>query len=452
MVINMSHKFYGGVHPSGFKSLTCNKGIKAFIPKRVVIPLSQHVGAPAQPLVKTGDVVRAGEVIGRASAFISSPVHASISGKVAKIAYCQTPVSARVLAVTIESDEEGRDFEITERKDAVSLPGEEILDIIKESGIVGLGGAAFPTHVKLSPPKGKSIDAVILNCAECEPYLTCDQRLIVENPQEVLKGLGVIVKVLGVNKAYIAIEDNKPEAIRAMESALIRDKGQGSRGKGQGSWAKIVVLKTKYPQGAEKQLIKAVLNRVVPAGGLPMDVGCIVQNVGTAFAVYEAVYLGKPLIERVITITGPCVKEPMNVRVRIGTLLSDLVDFFGGFIKEPKKVIFGGPKMGVAQYTLDVPIIKGSSGVLFFSQEDVRAQKEGPCIRCGKCIEICPMRLAPTSIMNRVKKEDVLESREFGILHCFECGACAYICPAKIPLLDYMKLGKARLDVNKANI
>lgn len=437
----MAYKFYGGVHPPAFKTLTSDRPIKrAFIPKKAIIPLSQHVGAPAEPAAAVGDIVHVGSIIGKSAGFISSPVHASISGKVTRISYSPTPTQARALSISIESQgDEGQEFRVEGTRDVESLSGAELLNIIRDAGIVGAGGAAFPTHVKLSPPKGKTIDSVILNGAECEPYLTCDHRLMVEKPREILKGLDIIVKILGAKDVYIAIEDNKLSAIYAMEKALEKSKIQNLE-------CKIAVLKTRYPQGAEKQVIKAVLDRVVPAGGLPMDVGCVVQNVGTAFAIYEAAYFGKPLIERCITITGPCVKEPMNLWVRIGTLLSDLKDAFGGFTKEPKKVIVGGPMMGIAQYTMDIPVIKGTSGVLFLSKDEVSEDEEGVCIRCAKCVEACPMGLAPTTLMYRVKADNFKEAKELGLAHCYECGACAYACPAKIPLLDYMKFGKSKIQ------
>jgi electron transport complex protein RnfC len=446
----MSYGFYGGVHPPGSKTLTSDRPIKkAFIPKRVTTPLSQHTGSPADPSVAVGDSVKVGSLIGRATGFVSSPVHASISGKVARIAYSATPTSARVLSIIIESQDEDQDFKPAPRANIESLSKEELLNIIKDAGIVGLGGAAFPAHVKLSPPKEKRIDSVILNGAECEPYLTCDHRLMMEKTTEILKGLEIIIKVLEAKDAYIAIEDNKLSAIYAMEKALAGSEGRGLRDAAKihhpSPRIKVVPLKTKYPQGAEKQVIKAVLDRDVPAGGLPMDVDCVVQNVGTAFAIYEAVCLGKPLIERCITITGSCVKEPMNIWVRIGTVLSDLETFLGGFAKEPAKVIVGGPMMGLAQYTLDIPVIKGTSGVVFLSKDEVERFEESVCIRCGKCLEACPMGLAPTTLMHRVKKENFEEAKELGVQNCYECGACAYACPAKIPLLDYMKFGKSKL-------
>lgn len=430
----MSYKFYGGVHPLAHKNLTSDGAIKrTFMPKRVILPLSQHTGSPAEPIVKVGDKVKAFSGIAKATGFVSSSIHASIGGNITKIAYSPTPTSNRALSIFIESQgDEDQDFKFKGPRVPDALSTDELVSIIKDAGIVGLGGAAFPTHVKLSPPKNKVIDTVILNGAECEPYLTCDQRLMIENPKEIFSGLEIILKILGAKNAYVAIEDNKQSAIYAMEKVLPKH-------------VKLVVLHTKYPQGAEKQIIKSVLGRTVPAGALPMDVGCVVQNVQTAYAIYEAVTLGKPLVERAITLTGSCLKEPVNIRVRVGTVLKDLVDFVGGFKKEPKKIIMGGPMMGLAQYTMDVPIIKGTSGVLFLSEEEVAPAKESVCIRCGKCIEVCPMQLTPTALMYRVKREFFSEAKELGIANCFECGACAYECPAKIPLLDYMKYGKARI-------
>ena len=447
-----SYKFYGGIHPDSFKLDTAGKSIKkAFIPKRVVVPLLQYTGSPAEAVVKVGDTVKVGSIIGKATALMSGNVHASIGGKVTKIAYSETPVFSRVLSVWIESDGTKQEIDTVEQKDAAALSRNELLDIIRGAGIVGLGGAAFPTHVKLSPPKNKPIDTVILNGAECEPYLTCDERLMIESPREILKGLEIVAKILDVKNVYIAIEDNKPLAVQTMRDVIqlssspVSQFKPANRQTGKPIDIKIVTLKTKYPQGAEKQVIKALLDREVPECGLPMDVGCVVQNVGTVFAIYEAIYLKKPLIERVITMAGPCLAQPANVKVRIGTLLHDLVDYLGGFKKEPKKIIIGGPLMGITQYTIDVPLTKRVSGVLFFSKEEIYEDREGACIRCGRCVDACPMQLSPTALMYRVKKENFLEAKDLGIINCYECGACAYVCPAKIPLLDYMKFGRAKL-------
>lgn len=447
----MRYKFQGGVHPLTFKSLASDRPIKKpFIPRRVVLPLSQHTGSPAQAVVSVGASVKVGDLIAKPSGHVSSAIHASIAGKVTKIVHLPTYNQARVLSIVIESDgSEEQDFRsLAAPRNVSQSSGEELLRLIRDAGIVGLGGAAFPTDVKLSPPANKKIDTVILNGAECEPYLTCDHRLMLERTREILKGLGVIIKVLGVKRAYIAIENNKMSAIYAMEKALKLhgDKFAEWSGLPRGLLPELVVLNEKYPQGAEKQIIKVILNRIVPAGGLPMDVGCIANNVGTAYAIYEAVYLGKPLIERAITLTGSCVREPVNVWVRIGTLLSDLKDVFGGFTKEPKKVIVGGPMMGIAQYSMDVPLSKGSSGVVFLTKEEVDANPESVCIRCARCVDACPVGLVPTTLMYRVKKEQFQEAKDLGIANCYECGSCAYTCPAKIPLLDYLKFGKAKIQ------
>jgi Na+-translocating ferredoxin:NAD+ oxidoreductase subunit C len=432
----MFKTFQGGVHPPHLKQLTSKEGIKkAKAPKQVVMPLNQHIGATCEPVVSVGDEVKRGTLIGKSDKFISCYVHSSISGEVIKIEPRPHPVLGFCNSIVIDSDGKDEPDLPVLQINQDTLTQDEIINNVREAGIAGLGGACFPTHVKLSPPKGKHIDKFILNGAECEPYLSCDHRLMIEEPQGLIKGVLLIMKAIGVNKGIIAIEDNKPDAIKAMRAAVSELRAP----------LKVVSLHTKYPQGAEKQIIKVALNRVVPAGGLPMDVGCLVQNVGTAFAVYEAIYFKKPLIERVVTITGPCVEKPANLRVRIGTLLGDLVDSFGGFVKEPKRIIFGGPMMGISQYTINVPIIKGTSGVIFFSEENIDVSAESVCIRCAKCLKACPVKLAPTTLMNYVKKEMFKEAKERGIEHCYECGCCAYECPAKIPLLDYMKYGKSRV-------
>lgn len=437
----MAYTFHGGVHPPPSK-FTYDRPIKkAFIPKKAVIPLLQHTGSPAEPVVAVGDSVAVGTLVGKAAGLISSNVHSSIGGKVTRLFYGPTPAFGRALSVMIEAQGgEDQEFKAARRCDIGSLSAEEIVAMVRDAGVVGLGGAAFPSHVKLSPPKGKIIDAAIVNGAECEPYLTCDHRLMVERPRDILRGLALITRVLGVKDAYIGIEDNKLAAIYALGQAL-----KVMTSELPGVNVKVVPLKTKYPQGAEKQVIKAILNRVVPAGGLPMDAGCVVHNVGTILAVYEAVYFSKPLIERVITVTGSCVKEPMNIAVRVGTLFRDLIEASGGFAKEPRKAVVGGPMMGLAQYTLDVPVTKRVGGIVFFSKDEVSQIKEGVCIRCGKCVDICPIKLSPTTLMQYVKKERFSDAKALGIVNCYECGACAYICPSKIHLLDYMKYGRAKI-------
>ena len=437
----MPKTFLGGVHPPYFKELARKSPIRPLpAPPEVIIPLIQHTGSPCLPAVKAGDNVRVGTLIGKSEKFISANIHSSLSGKVKAIKKADHPVIGKCDSVFIESNEKD---EIEKpvwayAGDIERLTPDDLRNIIREAGIVGLGGAAFPTHVKLSPPKEKPIDVFILNGAECEPYLTCDERVMIERPREVLEGAFLIMKVIGAEKGFIAIEDNNPEAIDAVRSALraLRTKS---------SSISIIILSTKYPQGGEKQLIKAILKRDVPAGGLPFDVGCIVDNVQTALAVYEAVYKAKPLYERVITVTGEAVKEPSNLLVRIGTPISYILEKCGGLRKPLAKVIMGGPMMGIAQYTVDVPVIKGTSGIVCLSEDEIYEPEEEACIRCGKCIEVCPMGLVPATIMHLVKNERFKEAGALGVMHCFECGACTYECPAKIPLLDYMKFGKSKL-------
>lgn len=436
----MQYNFRGGVNPLTFKSLASDRPIKkTFIPKKVVLPLSQHTGSPAEPVISVGATVNVGDCIAKPSGYISSAIHASISGKVTRIAHFPTHNQPRVLSIVIESQgDEDQDFRLKADPDVAAFTAKELLGMIRDAGVVGLGGAGFPTDVKLSPPQDKTVDTVILNGAECEPYLTCDHRLMLEKTVEILKGLDIIVRILGAKQVFIAIEKNKMSAIYAMERALKIYGGDKVR------MPKIVALDEKYPQGAEKQIIKVILNRIVPAGGLPMDVGCVANNVGTAYAVYEAVYHRKPLIERAITITGSCVKDPVNTWVRLGTMLTDLNHVFGGFIKEPKKIILGGPMMGTAQYSMEIPISKGVGGIVFLAESEIDQRDESVCIRCGRCIDACPIGLVPTTLMYRVKGENFSEAKTLGIMNCYECGACAYTCPAKIPLVDYMKFGKVK--------
>lgn len=433
----MLKTFRGGIHPASSKDLTVDKHIKkAPIPARVVIPLLQHTGAPCDPVVSAGDTVLTGQLIGNSDKFISSPIHSSISGKVVKIDKYPHPVLGTFNAVEIESggrDELHQDIKL--RKDVASLSISLLKDIIKDAGIVGLGGAAFPTHVKLTSPENIIIDSVILNGVECEPYLTCDHRLMLEKTSGIVEGLGIIKKITKAENVYIGVESNKMGAAFALEKAL----------RGKMPDVKIVILKTKFPQGAEKQLIKAVLNREVPPGKLPFNVGCVVCNVGTAFAISEAVLSGKPLYERLVTMTGLPLKEPSNLMVRIGTPTKDLVELCGGFVKEPAKVIFGGPMMGLTQYSLDAPVIKGTSGILFLSKDEVEDCIERDCVRCAKCVDVCPMNLIPTDISRLIKKERYEDTTEYNITDCMECGACSYECPSKIPLLQWIRIGKAEL-------
>ena len=426
--------FRGGVSLSEEKELTVAKKMRTISPPpQVFVPLSQHIGSPNEPVVNTGDNVKMGQPIGESKAFISSPVHSPVSGKIKDIKNFFNPVYGEQPAVIIENDGKDEAFSDERNENPQSLSRKEIIDIVRDKGVVGMGGAAFPTHVKLNIPEGKHVDTLIVNGAECEPYLTADHRLMVEKTGEILKGVTLVAKALNVKNIYFAIEENKLSAVFALEKTL---KSSPS--------TRITVLKTKYPQGGEKQLIKAILKKEVPPEKLPLDVGVVVQNVGTCFAVYEAVYEGKPLIERPITFTGGSLKEPGNYIVRIGTLFRDVVERLGGFQEEPAKIIMGGPMMGIAQYSLDVPVMKGTTGVIFLSKKEAKTFEELPCIKCAKCVDICPVNLVPTEIVRMVKYSRWHYLDELHPVDCMECGSCAYSCPSRIPIVQYIKLAKQK--------
>jgi len=428
--------FNHGIHPFYNKGLTQSKKIeKASLPGKVVIPLQQHIGAPCKPLVKKGDAVTEGQKIGETITFVTAPVHSSISGKVKEIERLPYPGGGKVLSVVIEGDGTVKDWGSGDTDlELESLVKEELMNIIREGGVVGMGGAAFPTHVKLSPPKEKKIDAFILNGCECEPYLTSDHRLMVEEPEKVFWGMKAMMKAIGVENGFIGIEDNKPDAIDAMKRAI------------HGSNIKVVALETKYPQGAEKMLIKAVIDRKVPVGKLPMDVGCVVNNVGTAFAVYEAVKFKKPLIERVVTVSGNAVREPKNLLVRIGTSFEDVLNQCGGITKDgEREVLNGGPMMGIAQTTLEAPVVKGTSGITVLADKEIKSGKYDPCIRCSSCVEVCPVNLMPYKLGDLGRLYRLDEFKAWGGTICIECGCCSYTCPSKRPLLHWIRLGKVKI-------
>ena len=425
----------GGVHPSENK-LSAGKAIETLtLPKQAVFPLSQHIGAPATAIVKKGDVVKVGTKIAEAGGFVSAPIFSSVSGKVNKVDTVIDASGYRKPAIFIDVDGDEWEETIdrsTELVKECSLTPEEIVAKIKEAGVVGMGGACFPTHVKLCPPPGCKAQCVIINAVECEPYLTADHRLMLEKPEQILVGVTLLMKAAKVNKAYIGIENNKPDAIKLMQEKAVAYPG-----------IEIVPLKVKYPQGGEKQLIDAVIGRQVPAPpAIPINVGAVVQNVGTAYAVYEAVQKSKPLFERVVTVTGKSVKNPSNFLTRMGTPISQLIEAAGGMPEDTGKVIGGGPMMGKALANTEVPICKGSSGVLLINDKEAARAEAQPCIRCAKCVGVCPMGLEPFLLATlssykeweRVEKEDIMS--------CIECGSCQFTCPSHRPMLDYIRLGK----------
>ncbi len=426
--------------PADLKEVTQAIAIKEIKPpSEVILPLLQHIGAPSQPNVVVGEKVKVGTKIAEAKEYVSSPIHSSVSGEIKAIESRPHPLLGQYKAIVIESDAQGSlDSAIKDRESISSLSADEIIKIICNSGIVGLGGAAFPTHVKLTPPKEKPIDTFILNGAECEPYLTADYRLMIEKTKEILKGIDLIVRCLGIKQVYIAIEDNRSEAIESFKLMLERESRIENR-----ESRKLVVLKSEYPQGAEIQLIKTVLAREVPPGGLPFDVGVVVNNVATCFAIYEAVYKNKPLYERVITVAGRIVKNPGNFKVKLGTKVRDVLETCG-LTEQPAKVILGGPMMGLAQYTLDVPIIKGTSGVVVFGKKETQVHPPQPCIRCGRCIQVCPMRLNPSAIAQAIEKGKFDLAREYNVSDCIECGICSYVCPGNRDVVALVKLAKQK--------
>ncbi len=427
----------GGTHLHYHKELAEDKAIEVLEPPQVaVIPLHQHTGAPNNAIVKKGDRVLVGQKIGTSDAFISAPVHSSISGEVIDVEMHKTFTGANVSCVVIASDGKQTMAEFKGcDKDIADITPDEIRNAVKEAGIVGLGGAAFPTHVKLTPPKDKPIDSVIINGAECEPFLCCDYRNMLERTEDLIYGTKLCMKAVGANKAYIGIEANKPQAI-----SLLTEKTKGDNS------IEVISLAIKYPQGAEKALIKTILNREVPPGKLPSEVGALVQNVGTTIAIAEAVKLGKPLYERVLTVTGNGVKNPKNLLVKIGTKISLVINSAGGLKEDVGKVIVGGPMTGWAQSDLNVPVVKGTSGIVaFLKNEVVGLEKHMSCVRCGKCVSHCPMGLMPNFIGIYSEVKDWKKAEAYGAMDCYECGVCAYTCPAKRPLIKLIREAKGAI-------
>ena len=426
--------FRGGIHPPYQKEATAAKWTEDIsLPAEVVIPMQQHVGAPNSPTVNVGDRVDAGQKIGSSEAFISAPVHASVSGTVKAIEGRSNFTGAQVQSVVIEVDP-SQPPKWAEKKDTGSLSAEQIRDVAKEAGLVGLGGAAFPTFVKLSPPADKRIDTVIINGCECEPFLTCDHRLMLERADDLIGGLKLMMRAVGADKGIIGVEANKMDAADALTAKL-----------GGDSSIEVVPLEAKYPEGAEKMLIDAVTGRRVPPGKLPSEVGVLVQNVQTAVALYEAASTGKPVIDRVITVTGRGIKEPKNLLVKVGTPISHVIDQCGGFAGTPGKVIMGGPMTGWAQKDLSAAVVKGTSGILVLGKDEVDYGAERQCVGCDRCIDACPMFLMPNFIVKYTKRGKYDEANRFGAQDCFECGCCAYVCPSRISHVAYVRKAKAEL-------
>lgn len=429
--------FKGGVDVPSFKELTQDKKIeRANEPDFVNIALHQNIGAPCEPIVEVGDYVKVGQKIASTDAFVSGYIHSSVSGTVKEIVRASTPTSVNIKSIVIESDKLNEKHETYVSKGYLEdLSAKDILDQIREAGIIGMGGAGFPTHVKLSPPEDKPIDTIIINGAECEPYLTGDHRIMVEETDKIILGLRAVMKALDVNNGVIGVEVNKLEGIEALHNAAKPF-----------SNIKIVPLKVKYPQGDEKRLIDATLGREVPSGGLPMDIGAVVVNISTTRAIAEAVMEGKPLYERVVTITGNGIKNPKNLLVKIGTPMIDLINQCGGFTeKAPGKVIAGGPMMGVSQYDINTTTIKTTGGILVLTEEETKIPEMSPCIKCGKCVEVCPVKLLPLYISSHSLKGNYDSCEEYSALDCVECGACSYICPAKRPLVESIRVAKTEI-------
>ena len=438
-----SGTFARGIHPPDHKALAENAPIEVLpLPAKVDLPLLQHAGAPCEPLVKVKDVVAAGDRIGASEAFISAPVHTPVAGKVVRPSVATLPNGRHVKTVAVKVD--GEQLEGEALREAVlggdwqlgNLDGytrESITEAVKEAGIVGLGGAAFPTFVKFLPNESKPVDTLLVNGCECEPYLTSDYRLMLEAPEPVLAGAILAGTAAGAKRVLVAVEDNKPQALEALRNAA------------EGTSAEIVAVKTKYPMGGERQVIPAVLKREVPTGGLPLDIGVVVVNVGTCAAIARAVLRGAPLTHRVVSVTGAGIRTPRNLLVPIGAPCSQLIEHCGGLTADADRVIAGGPMMGFTVGMLDTPVTKGTSGLVVLTREDVRRAEETNCVRCGRCVDVCPLHLVPTRIALAAKHEDWDLARRYHLRACMECGCCAYVCPAGIPLVQLIRVGKAQM-------
>ena len=421
--------FLGGIHPYDGKDISKDKPIKEILPKGdLVYPLSQHIGAPAKPIVEKGDRVLTGQKIAEAAGFVSAPIYATVSGTVKAIEPRRVVTGDSVMSIIVDNDELYEEVEYAPVKPLDDMSKEEIIERIKEAGIVGMGGAGFPTFIKLSPKEPEKIDYVIANCAECEPYLTSDYRRMIEEPEKLVEGLKISLRLFDNARGILAVEDNKPDCIEILKK-LTKDEPKIS----------VKALKTKYPQGAERQLIYAATGRKINSSMLPADAGCVVNNVDTIVAIYHAVIEGKPLMNRIVTVTGDAIADPQNFIVRIGTNYHELVEEAGGFKKEPAKIVSGGPMMGFALFDLDVPTTKTASALLCMTEDDVSNAEPGPCINCGQCVEVCPSRLVPSRLSDYAGNYNEEAFLSYNGMECCECGCCSYVCPAKRPLTQSIK-------------
>lgn len=421
--------FKGGIHPYDGKDLSKDSPIKDYLPKgNLFYPLSQHIGAPAKPIVAKGDKVLVGQMIAEAGGFVSAPIYASVSGTVKDIAPHRTVTGDNINCIEIENDGEYKEDKPINTKKFEDMERQEIIDVIAKAGIVGMGGAGFPTHVKLSPKEPDKIEYVIVNCAECEPYLTSDYRKMLEEPEKLIRGLSIEVSLFDNAKGYLAVEDNKPDCIK-----LLKEKTKDIPN------IEVVPLKTKYPQGSERQLIYAVTGRQINSKMLPADAGCVVNNVDTVISIAQAIDEGKPLTERIVTVTGDAIKDPRNFKVKTGTLYSELVEAAGGYVKEPEKIISGGPMMGFAIFDTDIPVTKTSSALLCFKEDELKKIKQTQCINCGMCVKACPSRLIPSQLADYAENYNEEAFVAMGGMECVECGSCSYACPGKRYLAQSIK-------------
>ena len=436
LAIALKHSFRHGIHPPESKELTRAVPIRRMpFPAEVVLPLRQHAGKPARVIVRKGQRVERGDVVATSDGFVSVPIHASAAGTVTAIELCPHPDGSMAEAVRIAVDPYSAQIARTRMVPEWSgLTREQVVDAVQQAGVVGLGGAAFPAHVKLVPPKDTAIEVLIVNAAECEPYLTSDHRVMVEYPERVLKGTRIMMHALGVQRAVIGIEKNKPDAIEILRNALPLDAD-----------ITVLPLTVKYPQGAEKMLIKALTGREVQSGKLPASVGAIVQNVGTLACIAEVFETGLPLVERIVTVTGPGIRKPSNLIIPVGTRLREVIDFCGGLTDDAAEILFGGPMMGIPQPELDVPVIKGTSGIVVLTRKQLERRRTMPCIQCGRCLDACPMFLNPSRLGMLAQAGRTEEMQEEHLADCMLCGSCSYVCPSSIPLAQMFSLSKAAL-------